>query len=411
MTSVLGGARSGRAHRSWRRLLAGCGTVTVAAALVAAGTGAVPAAATTGHAPHGLKGPHKIVPRPRGIRPAIITGSMINHGGPEQTAPRVYVVFWGWASDPSGEQGYLTRFLSSVGGTSWLGTVRQFGGGSQAGLLAGTWSDPSAVPASPSDAQIQAEALNAANHFGTGNSVNVQIVVATPTGHSTPGFGTSFCAYHGAVAADPSITYTDLPYMTDAGGACGEDSVNGANGLLDGVSIVEGHELAESITDPQLNAWFDAGGNEIGDKCAWTNLTDIGTSAGTFAVQPLWSNVYGCTQTSNGIMTAGQQLLVNQSLVSVDGRFHLILQGDGNFVLYEGSTPLWASNTFGQASANAIMQSDGNFVVYTSTGHAVWNSGTFNHPGAFVVMQDDGNLVVYSPSGPTALWASNTCCH
>ncbi|MDP9008006.1 MAG: hypothetical protein M3N91_04750, partial [Pseudomonadota bacterium] len=111
-------------------------------------------------------------------------------------------------------------------------------------------------------------------------------------GHSTAGFGSSFCAYHGAIAADPNVTYTNLPYMTDAGSACGANSVSGP---LDGVSIVEGHELAEAITDPLLNAWKDASNNEIGDKCAWTDLTDIATSLGTFAVQPLWSNAAnGC---------------------------------------------------------------------------------------------------------------------
>ncbi len=189
--------------------------------------------------------------------------------------------------------------MSAVGGTPWLATVAQYGGGWSGDLLAGTWSDPASIPASPSDAQIQAEAVAAAAHFGTGTSVNVQIVVATPTGHSTPGFGTSFCAYHGAVAADPNITYTDLPYMTDAGSACGEDSVNGSNGTLDGVSIVEGHELAEVITDPLLTVWYDSGGFEIGDKCAWTGLADLSTTGGSFAVQPLWSNAAnGCVPSS-----------------------------------------------------------------------------------------------------------------
>lgn len=79
------------------------------------------------------------------------------------------------------------------------------------------------------------------------------MTVRPPTGHSTPGFGISFCAYHRAIAADPNVTYTNLPYMTDAGTNCG-NSVNGSNGKLDGVSIVEGHELAEVITDPLLNA-------------------------------------------------------------------------------------------------------------------------------------------------------------
>jgi hypothetical protein len=266
-------------------LLALSGVIALIAALI--WIGATPAAAD--------QGPHLMLPAPQtGTSPATTPTNLDDHGGPVQSAPRVYVDFWGFSTDPSGEAAYLARFLSGIGNTAWLATVNQYGGGSQANLLAGTWFDNAPVPANPTDAQIQQEALTTAAHLGTGNSVNVQIVVATPTGHSTPGFGTQFCAYHGALAADPSVTYTNLPYMTDAGTACGEDIVNGANGLLDGVSIVEGHELAEAITDPLLNAWYDFYGQEIGDKCAWNgHLADIPTHAGTFPVQPLWSNNAG----------------------------------------------------------------------------------------------------------------------
>ena len=224
---------------------------------------------------------------------SVISGPLLNHGGPVQTAPVIYVVYWGWGTDPSGEQTYLNNFLSTVGGTSWLSTVTEYSGaGNPPSLYAGSWSDPSAVPAQPTDAQIQSEALAAVQHFGLGTSVNIEIIVATPTGHSTPGFGTSWCAYHGAIAAYPNVTYTNLPYMTDAGSVCGANTVIGP---LDGVSIVEGHELAETITDPLINAWLDAGSNEIGDKCAWVGLAAITTSAGSFAVQPLWSNAAnGC---------------------------------------------------------------------------------------------------------------------
>jgi hypothetical protein len=239
----------------------------------------------------------------------------------------VFVDFWGWTSDPSGEKGYLTSFLLGLGNTTWLSTVDQYGAGSTGQLLGGTWSDPATVPASPTDAQIQAEAVNAANHFSTGNSVNVQIVVATPTGHSSAGFGSTFCAYHGAVAADPSITYTNLPYQTDEGSACGEDSVNGAAGLLDGVSIVEGHELAEAATDPLLNAWLDSAGNEIGDKCAWTDLADMTTAWGTFAVQPLWSNAAGgCV-----VGAVGWTVAPSGVIKDADGRLEAFGVGpDGN---------------------------------------------------------------------------------
>jgi PKD repeat protein len=177
----------------------------------------------------------------------------------------VYVDFWGWGSDPYGEQSYLTNFLAGVGGTSWLSSVNQYGGGSNV-RLGGTWSDGTSIPSHPTDSQIQAEASRAVSHFGAGSSVNVEIVVATPTGHYTSGFGTQWCAYHGANPYNPNTTYTNLPYMTDAGSSCGAGSVTG--NALDGVSIVEGHELAETITDPLLNAWYDpVSDNEDGDNC------------------------------------------------------------------------------------------------------------------------------------------------
>ena len=103
------------------------------------------------------------------------------------------------------------------------------------------------------------------------------------------------------------------------------------------------------------------------------------------------------------------QLAVNQELVPPNGLTHLIMQGDGNLVLYrnDNSRALWASNTYGKPVNHALMQGDGNFVCYDAGNHAYWASGTDGHPGSYVVLQDDGNLVVYS-SNNTPLWASNT---
>jgi hypothetical protein len=379
------------------------GTTNASAHQGSGGRRLAPPSAVAAHRHAGLH--RKMQPRPQG---ALGSGNLINHGGPVESAPRVYVVYWGWTSDPSGEQAYLNRFLSSVGSTSWLATVGQYGGGSAGNLLAGTWSDPSSIPASPSDAQIQAEAANAINHFGTGTSVNVEIVVATPTGHSTPGFGSQFCAYHGAVSAHPNVTYTDLPYMTDAGTSCGEDSVNGSSGTLDGVSIVEGHELAETITDPLLNAWYDSSGFEIGDKCAWTNLADITTSAGAFAVQPLWSNaVSGCALASRSAsqLSAGQTMSAGQKLVSPNGNYTLAMQTDGNLAEYGPSGVIWATNTTGSGN-HVSMQTDGNLVIYNSAGTALWQSGTAGHPAPMFALQNDSNLVIYLPAGAT--WAKTS---
>lgn len=229
-------------------------------------------------------------------------GALSYHGGPILKRPILFVVYWGFTgNDPSNEMPYLTNFLTGVGGSPWNQTNHQYYQivnsltqhiANETGQLHGTWVDmTNSVPTSPSDGQIRAEAANAEAHFGFNK--NASYVVATPHGHNTPGFGSSFCAYHGATSAGGhTISYTNLPYMTDAGRNCGEDFVNPApGGNLDGVSIVEGHEYSESQTDPQLSAWWDNGnGEEIGDLCAWQGLGDITLSTGTFAVQPLYSN-------------------------------------------------------------------------------------------------------------------------
>ena len=242
--------------------------------------------------------PHNtIAPRPSSpAAPLAGGGPLYNHGGPVQNAPRVYLLFWDWTSDPYGVASYLENFLSHVGCTPWLNTVSQYGGGPCPGYQ-GAWSDSSSIPLTPSDSQIQSEALKLVHYLGINESdTNAQIIVALPHGHSPAGFGSSYCAYHGVISGT-SISYTVLPYLPDAGSACGWGSVTGSP--LDGVSIVEGHELAEAITDPQLNAWMDANGNEIGDICAWTGLADINLNGSYFAMQPLWSNrTNSCVQSS-----------------------------------------------------------------------------------------------------------------
>jgi hypothetical protein len=107
-------------------------------------------------------------------------------------------------------------------------------------------------------------------------------------------------------------------------------------------------------------------------------------------------------------LISGQQLDANQSLTSNDGRFTLVMQGDGNLVLYGSSGRYrWDSGTWGRQVDHAVMQGDGNLVLYEPGGAAVWASNTDGNAGAVVVVQDDGNLVIYRVDGSPA-WASNT---
>ncbi|HEX8944894.1 MAG TPA: hypothetical protein VF785_17270 [Gemmatimonadaceae bacterium] len=237
-----------------------------------------------------------------------------------ETAPKVYLVLFGsqWNNnDPSGESALVQSFLKGVGGSSWLNSVTQYcqgvatgttfcngagqAAGNPSGIYAGVWSDnAAAAPSRPSQSQLAAEAVAAAAHFGNtaaGSNATVQYVIATATGNNSSGFGTQYCAYHSYTSSTyGNVAYTNLPYITDAGASCGAN-FNGL-GAKAGITIVEGHELAETVSDQfPSGGWLDGGGAENGDKCAWISSgqgasANVTFSTGTFPVQSLWSNLF-----------------------------------------------------------------------------------------------------------------------
>ena len=101
----------------------------------------------------------------------------------------------------------------------------------------------------------------------------------------------------------------------------------------------------------------------------------------------------------------GEKLEVGQSLTSNNGAYRLVLQDDGNLVLYAGEQSVWATVTDGQDVKRAEVQEDGNFVLYTPD-KPVWASQTAGADNVRLVLQDDRNLVLYS--GDDAKWSSET---
>ena len=76
-------------------------------------------------------------------------------------------------------------------------------------------------------------------------------------------------------------------------------------------------------------------------------------------------------------LNAGQQLNVNDQLTASNGIDYLIMQGDGNLVLYtKFGQPIWDTKTYGKPTTpdHAAMQGDGNFVVYDAAGKPYWDS-------------------------------------
>ena len=122
---------------------------------------------------------------------------------------------------------------------------------------------------------------------------NSQFVIAQPQKYNEAGFncGAGYCAWHDYTqpqyypGVQPGISFTNMPYVLNSGTSCGENSVNTDYyaGRLDGFTIVIGHEIEETITDPgaedvidgqNLGGWYDYAAYENGDKCAWVGYTE-----------------------------------------------------------------------------------------------------------------------------------------
>ncbi|MFQ1001654.1 hypothetical protein [Modestobacter sp. SSW1-42] len=101
---------------------------------------------------------------------------------------------------------------------------------------------------------------------------------------------------------------------------------------------------------------------------------------------------------------SGQYLGTGQQVTSANGRYHLVLQPDGNVVVYTaGGRPLFFTGSYG--AFQLLLQADGNLVAYNGVGYARWDSGTWREGFSRLDVQDDGNVVLYRADG-TPSWYS-----
>jgi hypothetical protein len=236
--------------------------------------------------------------------PGSPTPALLYNGGPVMTSVTTYAIFWTPAKLQTGAatgvspsyEGVQTAFLSLYPGHGLANNNTQYYMAQRvgfsyytsyiqnAGSFGGSYVDTSPYPASGcsswetpgnclTDAQIQAEVQKVMTLKGWTGGLNKMFFVYTSSGEgSCAGFGcaySDYCAYHSYFySGSTPVIYGNEPYADTRCQLYGAPSPNG-DPAADAAASVTSHELTEAITDPLLNAWYSAGGAEIGDLCAW----------------------------------------------------------------------------------------------------------------------------------------------
>ncbi len=103
----------------------------------------------------------------------------------------------------------------------------------------------------------------------------------------------AYCAYHSAFNRTGETVYATMPfpiYRSNTGSSCTDENLGGDGKVQSPTGDVDAdveisplsHELAEAITDPDGDAWYDSSGYENGDECAYVYGAVSGPSGGLY---------------------------------------------------------------------------------------------------------------------------------
>lgn len=258
------------------------------------------------------------------------SNGIIYHGGRIMPgAVHIYFIWYGnWSTGPkASDSPYTVSLLESlyarVGGM----------GGSGYAKIPSTYSDMNSTVTgnfylvksitdnysrgkSLTDAAVKAVVTSAIQSGRLPKDANgVYFVLTSSDVNETSGFCTRYCGWHNhanILRSDIKFGFIGNTDRCAASCAAQRQSPNGNSGA-DGMASVLAHETFETLTDPDLNAWYDAHGAEVGDKCSWTwgpvhGTLGYGSYNQTFGgynwLLPMsWENSRGggCVQTKGGV--------------------------------------------------------------------------------------------------------------
>jgi hypothetical protein len=243
------------------------------------------------------------------------------HGGPRMSTPTVYLIWYGnWnqanGSDTPAGQTVIRDFLYGLNNspyfkinTTYSGPTGYIGRGAET-------TDTGSQGTSLSDAKIQTVVSMAITSGKLPlDPSGVYFVLTSSNIAETSGFCSRYCGWH----TRGTIKSTDIKYSFVGNAnrclsACAAQTVSpNSNAGVDGMISVIAHELEETASDPDLNAWYDNAGAENADKCAWT----FGQT------QTLLSNGSYANMSLPGLSVASRYYLVQRNLSASDNKCYV----------------------------------------------------------------------------------------
>jgi len=212
------------------------------------------------------------------------------HGGPIMLGTvNTYAIFYGsWPS--TCDQAILTTFLSGISSNAYFNIEKTYHDGS-GHYVSGpvvfrqSTTDSYSLGTSLGDSDILTIVQNQITSGVFPLDTNaVYFVYTSPDVSETSGFCSQYCGWHtnGAVNGQ-DIKYSFIGNPSSCLAGCSPNNQNvspNGNPGVDAMVSVTAHELMEAISDPDLNAWYDATGQENADKCAYKYGTTSTLSSG-----------------------------------------------------------------------------------------------------------------------------------
>lgn len=225
---------------------------------------------------------------------------MLNHGGKIMPTATTQAIFWGtsWGSYSGDKITGIDSWYQGHGGSNYAKTVDEYSGTN--GQVTATTThlghivDTSASAGGGSTSVILNEVCKVVGTPDASGNGYYAVYTDTPRGSA------GYCAYHSYGTCNGKPLQFAYFFKLDGDAGCDPADTSGLHSQgLAAIANVTAHELAEARSDPASpGAWYDASGNENGDKCAWT----FGAPLVTFTNNTQWK-LQG--EWSNAAYTAG----------------------------------------------------------------------------------------------------------